>query len=167
MVGLMIMRVTLSSLLVAAAFTAGAHAAAPPPESGERGVIELYNELDERADQLSQAFTPDEETCPNEVRTAPLVLPITRSERLIGYAFVTPRFCLARGVNRFQFDGRMHFVIDQMVRAGHRTPLTLDDERQLIDAPTAAALLSAAAQIMGEERVERLDLLGSDVRYLR
>jgi hypothetical protein len=163
----MMTRLLISSLLAALMLAAGAHAIAPPPEGEEREVIVLYNVLDERADQLSDAFAADEETCPNEVRTAPIVLPITQSERLIGYAFVTPRFCLSRGVNRFQFDGRMHFVIDQMVRAGHRTPLTLDDERQLVDGPTGAALLSAAVQIMGENRVERLDLLGSDVTYLR
>jgi len=155
------------SLVTVLALTAGAHASAPPPASEEPEVIELYNAVDARADQLADAFAMDEETCPNEVRTAPVVLPITQSERLIGYAFVTPRFCLVRGVNRFQFDSRMHFVVDQMIRAGHSTPFTVDEERELVLGPTRNALLSAAGQILGAERVERLDLLGSDVRYLR
>jgi hypothetical protein len=163
----MIKLAALLSLLPALALSAGAHALAPPPEADEPEVIELYNAIHERADQLAEAFAPDEETCPNEVRTAPLVLPVTQSDRLVGYAFVTPRFCLERGVNRFQFDNRMHFAVDGMVRAGHRTPLTLDAEQSLVGAQTTQALLTAAVQVFGENRVERLDLLGSDIRYLR
>ena len=157
-----------SVLIVAVMFTAGAGASAPPPEGGdEPEVIELYNEVNARAQALMAQFAIDEETCSNEVRSAPLVIPVTEAERLVGYAFVTPRFCLARGVNRFQLDDRMHFIVDQMIRAAHRAPFTLDEEAAISEAETNSALLAAASTIIGEGRVERLDLLGSDLRLLQ
>ena len=154
--------------VVAVMFTAAASVAAPPPEGDEGSdVIELYNEADARAQALMAQFATDEETCSNEVRSAPLVIPVTDAGRLVGYAFVTPRFCLARGVNRFQLDDRMHFIIDQMIRAAHRTPITLDEDAAMAEAATNAALLTAASTIIGEGRVDRLDLLGSDLRMLQ
>lgn len=153
--------------VVAVMFAAEASAIAPPPEADDAPeVIELFNEVDARAQALMDQFATDEDTCSNEVRSAPLVIPVTRNQRLVGYAFVTPRFCLARGVNRFQFDDRMHFIVDQMIRAAHRTPFTLNEESALAETDTNAALLAAAAAIIGEDRVERLDLLGSDLRLL-
>lgn len=147
-------------------FAASTVSAAPPEQPDEPEVIELYNAVDERSRQLMEQFAIDDETCPNEVRSAPLVIPVTQNERLVGYAFVTPRFCLARGVNRFQLDDRMHFIVDQMVRAAHQTPFTLDEEAEMAEAQTNAALLAAASTIIGENRVDRLDLLGSDLRLL-
>ena len=154
------------SCVTAVMFAAPASADEPPPPAEPPEVIELYNEVDERSRRLMEQFAIDEETCSNEVRSAPLVIPVTGDGRLVGYAFVTPRFCLSRGVNRFQLDDRMHFVVDQMVRAAHRTPFTLDDEAEMAEAETNAALLSAALTVIGEGRVERLDLLGSDLRLL-
>ncbi len=154
--------------VAAAMLAAEASAAAPPPEGGEEPeIIELYNSVEARSQALMAQFATDEETCSNEVRSAPLVIPVTQGERLVGYAFVTPRFCLARGVNRFQLDGRMHFIVDQMIRAAHRTPFTLDEEAAMSEAETNSALLAAASTIIGEGRVERLDLLGSDLRLLQ
>ena len=154
--------------VVAVLVAAQAHAYAPPPE-GDDGpeVIELFNEANVRAQALMEQFATDEETCSNEVRSAPLVIPVTQAERLVGYAFVTPRFCLARGVNRFQLDDRMHFIVDRMIREAHRTPFTLDGEASMSEAETNSALLAAASTIIGEGRVERLDLLGSDLRLIQ
>jgi hypothetical protein len=155
-------------LVVAVMIAAEARAIAPPAEDNEPPeVIELFNEVDARSQALRDQFAVDDETCSNEVRSAPLVIPVTRHDRLVGYAFVTPRFCLARGVNRFQFDDRMHFIVDQMIRAAHRTPFTLDEDAALTETETNAALLSAAVAIIGDDRVERLDLMGSDVRLLQ
>ena len=154
----------LSGVIAALSLSSAVQAA---PGADGPDVIELYNSVTERSRQLMDQFAIDEESCSNEVRSAPLVVPVTQGERLVGYAFVTPRFCLARGVNRFQMDDRMHFIVDQMVRAAHRTPFTLDEDASIAEAQTNAALLEAASTIIGENRVERLDLLGSDLRLLR
>ena len=154
----------LSGVIAAISLSSAVQAA---PGADGPDVIELYNSVTERSRQLMDQFAIDEESCSNEVRSAPLVVPVTQGERLVGYAFVTPRFCLARGVNRFQMDDRMHFIVDQMVRAAHRTPFTLDEDASIAEAQTNAALLEAASTIIGENRVERLDLLGSDLRLLR
>lgn len=161
----------LSSLVFACAVTAGASAVAPPPEDSgpadEAEVIELYNVIDDRADQIAAALDEDQETCPYEFRTPQVVLPVTQSDSLAGYAFVTPRFCLTRNANQFEFVNRMHFLVDEIVRAGHRTPIKIDADQARDDAETEEALLTVAASILGEGRIDRVDLLGSDIRYLR
>ena len=150
------------------AFFGQASAFAPPPSGdGEPEVIELYNVVDERADRLAEEFALDEETCPNELRSAPIVLPVTDGDRLVGYAFATPRFCLARGYNRFQMDESMHFVVDRMIREAHRTPFAFLGNNTIDDTAAKEALLRGAREIIGEDRIEHLDLQGSDVRYLR
>lgn len=141
--------------------------AAPPASDSEPDVIELYNVTDERANRLSEEFAPDEQSCPNELRSAPIVLPVTEGDRLVGYAFATPRFCLARGYNRFQMDDSMHFIVDRMIREAHRTPYAFLGNNTIDKTAANEALLRVAREIIGGDRIERLDLLGSDVRYLR
>lgn len=147
--------------------SAGALAGAPPSnEADDDEPIIMHSDRLERAEALAQEFLPDPETCPNYTTSVPLVIPVARNERLFGYAFVTPRLCLSRGVSEFGVMSDMHFVVDEMVKAAHRTPMTLDDELLVERAPTEAALLEAARSILGEDRIDRLQLLGSDVRAL-
>ncbi|MCP2670258.1 hypothetical protein NHF40_04875 [Maricaulaceae bacterium EIL42A08] len=164
------MKAVISILAVFAltTFIGPANAFAPPPSNDdEPEVIELYNVIDERADRLAEEFALDDQNCPNELRSAPIVLPVTDGDRLVGYAFATPRFCLARGYNRFQMDESMHFIVDRMIREAHRTPYAFLGNNTIDKTAANEALLRVAREIIGEERIERLDLLGSDVRYLR
>ncbi len=161
-------RVTIiSSLLFALSFAVPAYGIAPPPADSEPRVIQLYDAIDARADRTAEEFAMDDETCPNEARLLPIVIPVTRGEQLVGYAFATPRFCLSRGVNRFQYDDQWHFIVDRMVREAHRTPFELTDDESLDKDGTISAILGGTLDLMGQNRVERLDLLGSDVLYLR
>jgi hypothetical protein len=144
--------------------------AASPPAAGETApgeTIVLHSDRLERAEALREEFAVDDRTCPNYAGSVTLVLPVTRDGSLYAYAFVTPRLCLARGVSEFNVTSQMHFVVDGMVRAAHRTPFTFNPEQQLDRDETVAAMLSAAREIVGEARVEELRLLGNDVRVLR
>lgn len=146
---------------------AGAVASAPPPaDSEDDEPIIMHSDRLERAEALAEEFLADPETCPNYATSVPLVIPVVRNERLFGYAFVTPRLCLSRGVNEFAVMRDMHFVVDQMVKAAHRSPMTLDQQLLVVRGPTEEALLSAARSVLGENRIDRLQLLGSDVRAL-
>jgi hypothetical protein len=160
-------RSVLLAAILMVGLSAGASAVEPPPESSARDVIQLYDAVRERADRTAESFGVDEETCPNETRTAPIVIPVVQNDYLVGYAFATPRFCLRRGVNRFGLDDRMHFVVDRMVREAHRSPYVMGEGDVLEKAATGEALLRAVVEVVGDDRIERLDLLGSDVRYLR
>lgn len=157
---------TLFGCWAALGFT-GAAFAAPPPEDEEAEVVSLYNVYEERADQLQAEFTNDDPTCPNYEQAPQLVVPVTDNGTLVGYAFVTPRFCFSRGTNRFQIADQMHFVFDNLVRAAHRSPFERTSEQAIDATYTREALLTAAREVIGEGRLDRLDLLGSDVRYMR
>lgn len=151
------------------AFAAASLASAPPPPASEpsSGPLVLHSDRAERAEELREELTPDPAECPNYVGSVTLVVPVTDSGRLYGYAFVTPRLCLARGVSEFTVTSQMHFIVDEMVRAAHRTPMTLNEDLTVARDQTSAAMLVAAQQIVGGQRVERLQLSGNDVRTLR
>lgn len=150
------------------ALAAASLAGAPPPSGDAPSEpVVLHSDRAERAAALREEFAPDEDACPNSVGSVTLVIPITSGERLFGYAFVTPRLCLARGVSEFTVTSQMHFIIDQMVRAAHRTPMALNDDMSVDQSRTNAAMLQAAQNVVGERRIEQLQLLGNDVRALR
>lgn len=152
------------------AITALSLTAAPPaePEGQEPEEPAIrYSDRDARADAAVAEFAADEESCPNDAGSSALVVPVARDEMLFGYAFVTPRLCLARGVNAFSVTDDMHFIVDRMIRAAHQAPMTLNEDLSLNKTATNAAMLEAARGVVGQERVERLDLLGDDIRVLR
>jgi hypothetical protein len=154
---------TLTSALVALSM-----AAAPPAqEPASEGALIRYSDREARADAAIEAFSADVESCPNDAGTSALVIPVVDHGALYGYAFVTPRLCLARGVNAFTVTDDMHFIVDQMIRAAHRTPMTLNSDMSLNKDAANAAMLAAARSVIGESRIERLDLLGDDIRTLR
>lgn len=150
-----------------------AYAAAPPSEpsrpSGPGSVrstdIELYNALDAATDAAMEIFGPDD-TCPRDLTVPALVVPVVDRGQLTAYAFVTPRLCLARGANESRLRDDLHFVVDRMVRASHAHPFSFVDG-ELNRTETRAAISAEVAAIVGEGRIERVDLLGSDLRYIR
>ena len=159
---------TLMVCTLLAVSASGGAAAAPPaaPEASGETIV-LHSDRAELADARLEAFNSVSETCPNYASSPTLVVPVTRGDSLFGYAFVTPRLCLARGVSEFTVTREMHFIVDLMIRAAHRTPMTMNAEDQLGRAETTAAMLAAARTVIGDGRIERLDLLGSDIRALR
>jgi len=143
-------------------------AAAPPAQEAQSdGALIRHSDREARADAAVEAFSADVESCPNDAGTSALVIPIVDHGALYGYAFVTPRLCLARGVSAFTVTNDMHFIVDQMIRAAHRTPMTLNPDMTLNKDAANDAMLAAARSVIGESRIERLDLLGDDIRTLR
>ena len=142
-------------------------AAAPPQEADGDGPLIRYSDREARAEAARDAFEADEETCGNNAGTSTLVVPVVRHGGLYGYAFVRPTLCLARGVSAFSVTNDMHFIVDRMVRAAHRTPMTLNEDLSLNKEATQAAMLAAARGVIGESRIERLHLPGEDLRALR
>lgn len=85
---------TLTSALLALSL-----AGAPPAqEPASEGALIRYSDREARADAAVEAFSADVESCPNDAGTSALVIPIVDRGALYGYAFVTPRLCLARGL---------------------------------------------------------------------
>jgi hypothetical protein len=155
---------TLSSAVLSISLLAGA----PPAEApSSEGALIQHSDREDRAAAAVEAFAADVESCPNDAGTSALVIPVVDRGALYGYAFVTPRLCLARGVNAFSVTDEMHFIVDGMIRAAHRTPISLNADLTLNKDAANAAMLAAARSIIGESRIERLDLLGDDFRPVR
>lgn len=153
---------------IAHLFAATSLASAPAAvEPASNGALIQYSDREARAEAAVEAFSADVESCPNDAGTSALVLPVVQHGVLFGYAFITPRFCLARGVNAFTVTEDMHFIVDGMIRAAHRTPLSLNPDMSLNKDAANAAMLAAARDVIGESRIERLDLLGDDIRAVR
>jgi hypothetical protein len=125
--------------------------------------LPLYNSVEEATQALMREFGEDE-TCPRNVDVPSIVVPVESHHYLYGYAFVTPRICLARGVNETRFIERLHFVVDVMVRSAHRHPFHMDDSGEIDREATREFLLTALADVVEPGQIERLDLLGSDIR---
>jgi len=143
-------------------------AGAPPePEPDASAPLIRFSDREARAQALMEEYAAQEEECPGNVDSATLVVPIVDRGALFGYAFVTPKLCLAGNVNRFSVLNQMHFIVDRMVRASHRTPFSLNADGSVDQGAANAAMLAAAREIVGESRVESLILMGEDLRVLR
>lgn len=156
-------------LLLTAAFcvTAPAWSAAPAPSGDAQpaGPVELYNALDEAASRAQAVFGPDE-TCARNLDSPPVVVPVVSESGLTGYAYVAPRICLNRNV-RFDHLSNIHFLTDRFLRAGHRAPFELQADGTINREAAREAMLSAIAEFIDPASIDRLDLLGEDIRYLR
>jgi hypothetical protein len=144
-----------------------AHGGAPEAPGGSQSSepVELYNALDEAASRALDAFGPDE-TCPRNLDAPPVVVPVTTDDRLTGYAFVVPRLCLKRS-GRFDHLSNIHFLTDRFLRAAHRTPFQVQADGEIDREATQAAMLEAAGEFIQPQEIDRLDLLGEDIRYVR
>jgi hypothetical protein len=107
-----------------------------------------------------------DESCPRNLETPPVAIPVTAGDRLTGYAFIVPRICLNRS-SRFDHLANVHFLTDRFLRAAHRTPFQAQADGQVDREATQAAMLEAAGEFIPLEDIDRLDLLGQDVRSIR
>ncbi|MFP4518291.1 MAG: hypothetical protein ACLFQ5_02435 [Oceanicaulis sp.] len=161
------MRLSFVILAAAIAATAPAYAAAPAPGGGDEDrPVQLYNALEQAADRAEAIFGPDE-TCPRNMDAPAVVVPVVNEAgRLAGYAFIVPRICLKRS-GRFDHLPRMHYLTDRFLRAAHRTPFVMDDTGSVARDETHAAMLAAAGEFIDPTEIDRVDLLGEDIRLLR
>ena len=130
--------------------------------------MELYNALNEQADLARSLLVDDDPTCPQKLDAPLLVTPVVREDdhSLVGYAFVTPRFCLSRG-NVYDHRSRVHILNDRIVRAAHRVPMIMRADGAIDRDGTAAEVMAAVAEILPADHIARVSLLGGDIRFLR
>ncbi len=97
-----------------------------------------------------------------------LVAPVVSDDhRLAGYAFVTPRVCLARGYSALDFRERQHFLMDALVRAVQRKPFRLLEDGSVDRGEAEAAFRDALAQVYNVRQVSAIALQGDDIRLMR
>lgn len=144
----------------------GGGSSAPAEGAVMSSDLPLYNTIEEATQALMEEFGEDE-TCPYNVDVPSIVVPIAADRFLYGYAFVTPRICLTRGVSETRFIEGLHFMVDAMVREAHRHPFTIDASGEVMRDDTQEHLLEALLSVAEDGQIDRLDLLGSDIRPIQ
>ena len=97
-----------------------------------------------------------------------LVAPVVSDDnRLAGYAFVTPRVCLARNYSALDFREREHFLMDALVRAVQHNPFRLLPDGSVDRHDAEAAFREALAGIYPPQQVSAIALQGDDIRLMR
>jgi len=156
----------LTSSALAGGGGGGGGSSAPAEGAVMSSDLPLYNTIEEATQALMEEFGEDE-TCPRNVDVPSIVVPIAADRYLYGYAFVTPRICLSRGVSETRFIEGLHFMVDAMIREAHRHPFMIDAEGAVHRDETKEFLYAALLAVAEEGQIERLDLLGSDIRPLQ
>lgn len=94
------------------------------------------------------------------VDLAPVALPVVARGVLVNYVFVSVRIQLSALANTGKLRTREPYFRDALVRAGHRTPFTLDTDYTKIDeAKLKASLLREAIAIGGAKDVKGVTIV--------
>jgi hypothetical protein len=99
------------------------------------------------------------------VDLAPVALPVVVSGRIVNYVFVSVRVNLTGGANAPKLQSKEPYFRDALVRAGHRTPFTRNDNYTLLDdAKLKASMYSAAVAIAGAGNVASVSILSETAK---
>jgi flagellar basal body-associated protein FliL len=95
----------------------------------------------------------------------PVGLPIVSKGQLVNYVFVYVRINLANSANVSKLREKEPLFRDALVRAGHRTPFTLESDLGKIDAPRLVATLSREAnRIAGAGQIRSVVVTSQEPR---
>lgn len=99
------------------------------------------------------------------VDLAPVALPVVVNGRIVNYVFVSVRVNLTGGANAPRLQSKEPYFRDALVRAGHRTPFTRNDNYALLDdAKLKASMYSAAVAIAGAGNVASVSILSETAK---
>ena len=155
-------------LAVAAALCLAAaghgHAQSEPRPGHIRAQIEVPNDVRVFTEAAEEEFAPPGT---NYVDLPAVVVPIVERERLVAYAFITVRLHLASNANEWRVREQAHFLMHELVRTSHETPFARTGLASFDSEPTRALWEERLAQRLTRDRMERLEILGGDMRLLR
>jgi len=90
---------------------------------------------------------------------APVALPIIVGGRLVNYVFVHARINLLPAADVSKLRAREPYFRDALVRAAHRTPLTMATDYEKVDEPRFKAMLGReAGALAGPGMVRSIEL---------
>ena len=111
------------------------------------------------------AASSDSLAAPASLGIAGLGLPLIEGGRLRNYVFVAVRLELSAGKTLEQIKPKEAFFRDALVKAAHRTPLTVPgDWTRLDERALSAALVSASAGISGRGSIRRVVVVSQTPR---
>lgn len=165
----MIARLLISGLAAALALGSPAYAGEGPAAAREgAGNIhmsgyKLPNDLTMEAEEIENAFAPPDAAY---VDLPSMNIPVVRGERLVAYAFVMVRLHLRDERDEWRVRDESHYLLDAAVRRAHHVPFQLVQGERYDDSATRAALLETIHEVVGSDLVERVELLGGDIRLI-
>lgn len=160
-------RVVFALCMLVAVSLAGAGIAAgdTPARPGHlRAQVEVPNDIRTFTQAAEQEFAPPGS---NYVDLPPLVVPVTQSDRLVAYAFVTIRLHLAANADEWRVREQAHFLMHELVGVAHQMPFVRTSATQFVSEPTRELWEEGVRTRLTRDRLERLEILGGDMRPLR
>jgi hypothetical protein len=93
-------------------------------------------------------------------------LPIIVGGRIRNYIFVSLRLHLGRGQTAEQVRAKEPYLRDALTRAAYRTPFTVADDWNVIDATAlSASLMRSATSLVGRGAVTRVEVFNQVPRH--
>ncbi|MCC5980721.1 MAG: hypothetical protein JJU26_03270 [Oceanicaulis sp.] len=129
-----------------------------------RAQIEVPNDVRAFTEAAEQEFAPPGS---NYVDLPAVVVPVTERDRLVAYAFVTIRLHLAANANEWRVREQAHFLMHDLTSISHATPFVRTGYSSFEAEPTRALWEETLSQRLTRDRMERLEILGGDMRLLR
>lgn len=145
---------------------------APPSDSAAQGEARTNVRVSSR--NLPNDLTASAEAAASEFQapSTPYVdlpninVPVVRGGQLIGYAFVVMRLHLAEGADEWRVRDRSHFLLDTAVRAAHALPYESLGGEEVDPSALAGELESRLEAVLDSPLIERVELLGGDLRLV-
>jgi len=110
-----------------------------------------------------------EEPAAEDVRSISLptvVVPLSRNDRLTGFAFITVAWRVGDGVDIWAARDKAHIALDALIRSAHETSLS-NEAGTGVDLARAEEIWTEVLRTsIGENWVDRIELSGTDTRLL-
>lgn len=117
------------------------------------------------APRMALASDPKPGAAPATLEIENLGLPVIADGRLRNYVFVEVRLLIAAGQPQEAVRAKAPYLRDALVRAAHATPFTRPNDWNSLDATAlSAAMMRAAATIVGRGKVTRVELVAQTPR---
>ncbi|WP_421786479.1 hypothetical protein [Hyphobacterium sp.] len=104
---------------------------------------------------------------PRVVVMPAIVVPLVTDNRLNGYAYIHSRVLVAEGQRTSAVVENVHFALDRLIRASHRTNLTAESGDTIDIERTTEVWMATLSDHFGEGVIQRMAIMTPDVRLIR
>jgi len=95
-----------------------------------------------------------------------VVVPLSRNDRLTGFAFVTVAWRVGDGLDIWAARDKAHIALDALIRSAYATSLSNEDGTGVDWVRAEEVWVEALRSSIGENWVDKIELSGSDTRLL-
>jgi hypothetical protein len=134
--------------------------------SGARVVVEPgFTAPDPFAD-ASAGAEEELESDSRDVVLPVVVAPLSQDGRLTGYAFINTRVRIREGVDHWDVRYKLHFVLDELIRAVHEESISLSDGSAPDPERVEEVFTATLGEVYGRDIIGTFDIISSDLRLI-